>query len=46
MVVVEGAATLVGRRLLVEVTAINQTRRGRMLFGVPAGDREASPAVG
>ena len=46
MVVVERAAAAVGERVLVEVTAINQTRRGRMLFGVPAGDREASPAVG
>lgn len=42
MVVVEDAEERVGQRILVEVTSINQTRRGRMLFGVPGVERRRS----
>lgn len=39
MVVVERAAGLVGDTVEVDVTSINQTSRGRMLFGVAASER-------
>ncbi len=42
MVVVERAGELLGKTLPVEVTSINHTSRGRMLFGVLASEREPS----
>lgn len=46
MVVVERAAAAVGERLLVEVTSINQTKRGRLLFAVPATERRSAVVGG
>ena len=42
MVVVEGAAEHVGTTQTVEVTSINQSRRGRMLFGLVSVDRRTA----
>ena len=42
MVVVEDAADRIGTTQLIEVTSINQTRRGRMLFGQPSIERRSS----
>lgn len=42
MVVVEQAADQVGSTTLIEVTSINQSRRGRMLFGTVSVDRRRS----
>ena len=42
MVVVEHAADRIGSSVLIEVTSINQTRRGRMLFGTPSVERRRS----
>ncbi len=39
MVVVEHAADRIGTTQLIEVTSINQTRRGRMLFGTVSVER-------
>lgn len=40
MVVVERAAEHVGADLAVEVTSVSQSSRGRMLFAVPASERD------
>lgn len=42
MVVVEQAAEQIGSTTLIEVTSINQSRRGRMLFGTVSVDRRRS----
>lgn len=42
MVVVEQAADHVGTTQLIEVTSINQSRRGRMLFGTVSEERRRS----
>ena len=42
MVVVEQAAEHVGTTRLIEVTSINQSRRGRMLFGTVSVERRGS----
>ncbi len=42
MVVVEQAAEHVGTTQLIEVTSINQSRRGRMLFGTVSVERRRS----
>ncbi len=42
MVVVEHAADKIGTTQLIEVTSINQTRRGRMLFGTVSVERRRS----
>ncbi len=39
MVVVEQAADAVGTSVVIEVTSISQSRRGRMLFGTVSEDR-------
>lgn len=46
MVVVEQAADKVGTTQLIEVTSINQSRRGRMLFGTVSVDRRRSTRTG
>lgn len=43
MVVVEQAAPHVGTSQVVEVTSINQSRRGRMLFGTVSSERRRDP---
>ncbi len=43
MVVVDGAARLVGKTLEVEVTRTHQTVAGKMLFGVPVGSLPSEP---
>ena len=46
MVVVEQAAEHVGTTQLIEVTSINQSRRGRMLFGTVSVERRRSERTG
>lgn len=45
MVVIEGAAEHVGTTQVVEVTSINQSRRGRMLFGTVSVERRRGEDV-
>jgi len=40
MVVVERAAARVGEDVLVEITSVSQSSRGRMLFAVPGSERD------